>query len=47
MIEERKGGAEGEGEGEGGLGDMIVVAPPSFVILNSLVEFWVKQPSLI
>ena len=39
MREERKGGAEGEGEGEGGLGHMIVVALPSFVVLNSLVEF--------
>ena len=47
VWEERKGGAEGEGEGEGGLGHMIVVAIPSFVILNSLVGFWVKQPSLI
>ena len=47
MWEERKGGEEGEGKGEGGLGHMIVVALPSFVILNFLVGFWVKQPSLI
>lgn len=39
VREERKGRAEGEGEGEGGLGHMIVVALPSFVILNSLVGF--------
>lgn len=39
MREERKGGAEGEGEGGGGLGHMIVVALPSFVVLYSLVEF--------
>ena len=35
--EKRRGG--GRGEGEGGLGRMIVVALPSFVILNSLVGF--------
>ena len=39
MRKERKGGAEGEGEGGGGLGHMIAVALPSFVVLNSLVEF--------
>lgn len=39
MREETKGGAEGEGEGGGGLGHMIVVALPSFVVLYSLVEF--------
>lgn len=39
MREARKGGAEGEEEGERGLGHTIVVALPSFVILNSLVGF--------
>ena len=35
--EKRRGG--GRGGGGGGLGHMIVVALPSFVILNSLVGF--------